>query len=511
MMNLTKEQALASLKDNLKSPRWRLYNLYKIADKKGNIVTFNPNPAQRKCLDDRHTLNVILKARQLGFSTLIELLMLDKALFTPNFSGYVIAHGLKEAQAIFKTKFKDPYDRLPPEIREAFPVVSSTSTSMSFWNGSSVSVGVSARSGTAQWLHISEFGKICARFPDKAREIVTGALNAVDAGQRVDIESTAEGQHGYFYDMAMDALSNQRRAEPLTDLDYKFHFFPWWENSGYTMESSGDIPEPDQRYFDMLQREHGITLTDGQKHWYVKKKRTQQDDMKREYPSYPEEAFEQAIEGAYYAKQLALADEQQRIIDLPYSSSLPVHTAWDIGIDDDTAIWFFQVKPGGFVDFIDYYEMNGEGLEHYYSVLRQRGYTYGTHYMPHDAENDSIQTGKSTKKVAEEMGIKPVKVVPRTENVQNDINFIKSRFGQLRFSKNNTDEGLRALRSYTRAWNEKHGVFSERPLHNWASHASDAFRTAIMGIPKDVEQANGLKSTKPKRQKQKPSNLKRFV
>src|SRR5215207_5254074 len=157
------------------------------------------------------------------------------------------------------------------------------------WNGqprpaSSMRVATSMRSGTLQYLHISEFGKICAQAPDKAREIVTGALNTVAAGQFIVIESTAEGQEGAFYEMAQRARERALSGVALTPLDYKFHFFPWWQDQAYQLNDAAVvIGAEDERYFSGLE-ESGVKLAVAQKRWWVKKAEILGADMKREYP-----------------------------------------------------------------------------------------------------------------------------------------------------------------------------------------------------------------------------------
>src|SRR5215208_5944854 len=251
-------------RDQFLDPRWRLSNLYWITDKAGRAVQFVPNSAQLKFMDEVHTLNLILKARQLGFTTLCCLIYLDACVFTPHTRAGVIAHRLDDAKVIFRDKIKFPYDRLDEGIRAAAPAVQDSVDTLTFGNNSSVRVSTSMRSGTLQYLHVSEFGKICAQAPEKAREIVTGALNTVEAGQFIVIESTAEGQEGAFYRMCQEARENAAMGKKLSLLDWKFHFFAWWNDKAYSLEGASiPIGAEHKRYFERLEDERGIRLNAG--------------------------------------------------------------------------------------------------------------------------------------------------------------------------------------------------------------------------------------------------------
>ena len=135
----------------------------------------------------------------------------------------------------------------------------------------------------------------------------------MQAGQVIFIESTAEGREGHFYDLCEQAQSKQRMGTPLTFLDFKFHFFPWQRCKDYHIDPTGVvIDEPLRKYFDGLEQTAGIVLSSAQQAWYAKKAETQLADIRREYPSTPEEAFEASIEGAYFAEQLTAAEFQGR-------------------------------------------------------------------------------------------------------------------------------------------------------------------------------------------------------
>jgi len=163
---------------------------------------------------------------------------------------------------------------------------------MRFANGSVFRVATSLRGGTLQLLHITEFAKICKENPSKANEIISGALNAVQAGQFVCIESTARGREGHFHSLCKDAQALQDAGRPPGKLDWKLWFFPWWKHPDYVIDSKNVLITKDmETYFKELE-DKDVILTLEQKSWYVKKMQTQGEYMKREYPSTPEEAFE---------------------------------------------------------------------------------------------------------------------------------------------------------------------------------------------------------------------------
>jgi hypothetical protein len=479
-MSQTDVQWLLQLGDQ----QWRLNNLYYITDKSGRRVKFTMNPAQRALFDTLHNQNLILKARQRGFTTFIQLYMLDACLFHENIRAGTIAHTLPDAEAIFRDKIRFPYDNLRDEIKARVPARTENSGELLFANNSGIRVGTSLRSATLQYLHVSEYGKICAKFPEKAREVRTGALNTVDKDGVVFVESTAEGQDGHFFEMCQTARSRRNTGEALTPMDFKFHFSPWHADEAYTLPAgSVAIPASYHDYFAGLER-LGIALTPDQKAWYVKKAEQQQGDMKREFPSTPDEAFEAAIEGAYYAEPLARMETDGRLTRLPIDTGVPVLTSWDLGLNDACTIWFIQVI-GREIRWVDYYENSGFGLEHYVQELKKRreqhGYTFGTHYFPHDVNTSEISNGKSRFDTLVSLGITPT-AVPRVQNINDGINAVRRMLATSLIDPLRCDRGLKCLRNYRKEWDEDRATFRDRPFHNWASHGADSFRNFAQGF-----------------------------
>ena len=461
----------------INDPYWRINNLYYIVNKQGSKVQFRLNWAQEELYHSMWYCNLILKARQIGLSTFICILFLDRCIFNENLSAGIIAHTMEDGQQIFR-RIKFAYDNLPQELKSIVTADNDTSQMLKFSNGSSIRVGTSLRSSTMQYLHISEFGKICSQYPDKAREIMTGSLNTLGIGQYVFIESTAEGREGYFYDMCRQAQAmNDNKAE-LSKLDFKFHFFPWWRDNTYRIGSVPSVSEDMQDYFLRLKTQ-GIDLDTEQKNWYALRHLTQGEDMKREFPSTADECWEVSNQGTYYAKYLTQARVESRICSLPYDDSIPVHTAWDLGYNDSTTIWYFQVY-GKEVRLIDYEEGSGESLQHWLGVVKSKPYIYDKHLAPHDIMVHEYTSGVSRQASARKMGMTLLPVT-RTD-VNSGIDAARNLLPRCWFDAIKTDKGIKALENYKKEWDERHGCWRSSPLHNWASHGADAFRTLATGL-----------------------------
>ncbi|HEV2110849.1 MAG TPA: hypothetical protein VGT99_05795, partial [Gammaproteobacteria bacterium] len=190
-------------------------------------------------------------------------------------------------------------------------------------------------------------------------------------------------------------------------------------------------------------------------------------------------SFEAASEGSYYGKLLEQAERGGRVTQVPHQPELAVDTWWDLGIGDSTAIWFAQ-RAGLEQHLIDYYECSGEGLAHYAKVLQERGYVYGSHWAPHDIAARELGTGKSRLEVARNLGLN-FKVAPRL-SVEDGIEAVRNLLPRCWFDAQKCRQGLRALKSYHRDFNEHRQAFLPHPVHDWASHGADAFRTGAVTL-----------------------------
>ena len=469
--------------------------LYKImvksSEKADGLTTipFVPNEAQRRLIGKLHHRNLILKARQLGYTTVIAILWLDHALFNPDQRVGVIAQDREAAEAIFRDKVKFAYERLPEPLRQAMPLARDSATELLFaHNNSSIRVATSMRASTIHRLHVSEFGKICAKFPDKAREVVTGSLPAVPLDGIAIIESTAEGQGGEFYEMTKRAQALAQQRASLSPRDWRFHFAAWHDAPDYFLDPKGVVITPkDHEYFDTIEASAGKLISIKQRAWYCATRSADfagdPEKMWQEYPSTPDEAFQQSTEGTYYAVQLAAARRDGRIGRVPMVSSVPVNSMWDIGSRDGTAIWFHQ-KVGAEHRFIGFEEAWGEPYAYFIAKMQAKGWIWGTHYLPHDAEHRRQQGARnaSPKEMLEELA--PgwrFEIVPRIDDVLQGIQMVRSKFSEAWFDETACADGLAHLALYRKEWNDRLGVWKDSPRHDEHSEAADAFRMWAQG------------------------------
>lgn len=210
-----------------------------------------------------------------------------------------------------------------------------------------------------------------------------------------------------------------------------------------------------------------------------------EDEFNQEY----ECSWTASIKGAYYGKQLAEAQENDRIGKVPYDPRLPVHTAWDLGVGDSTAIWFYQVL-GQEIRIIDFHEDSGEGLPYYAKILDQKGYKYGDHWAPHDIQVRELGSGKSRIETAKLLGI-TFRIVPNL-SIDDGINAVRNTIPRCWFDAKACELGLQALRNYRKEYDDRRQEYKPRPLHDWSSHAADAFRYLAVSL-KDNKKAQTLK------------------
>jgi phage terminase large subunit len=195
-----------------------------------------------------------------------------------------------------------------------------------------------------------------------------------------------------------------------------------------------------------------------------------------------------ALPGAYYARTMDQLERDGGIGRVPHNPGRQVHTAWDLGANDMTAVWFIQRNPFGWA-VIDYIANTSVGFDWYVREVLAKPYAYGEHLLPHDGDDQRLvlPEAASIRDSATKLGLKNVRVVPRTKSVANDINEVRKIIPLCVFDAEKCAHGIDALRSYRREWDEKLKAYRDHPLHDWASDPADAFRTFAIGKPRDVE------------------------
>jgi hypothetical protein len=210
-------------------------------------------------------------------------------------------------------------------------------------------------------------------------------------------------------------------------------------------------------------------------------------DLRREmgedqYQQEFECSFEAAIKGAFYAEEMRAMLAEGRIRPIAIEKEARVHTAWDLGVSDSTAIWFIQCV-GRERRLVDYYEGSGVGLDHYAQVLHdkriQHGWKYGDHYFPHDIKIREFTSGRSRLQSLSALGINAI-AVPQS-NVLDGINVTRRMPGRTWIDSNRCERGIEALRQYRREYDDRLKDWHKNPLHDWTSHGADALRTFACG------------------------------
>jgi len=486
----------------MSSCRWRLNNLYWILNEQGEPIKFKMNPAQWRLYRLTWWLNVIPKSRQHGITTFIALFILDACLFNSNTKAGIIAHRLDDAKRILREKIHFAYDRLPPDVKASRPLLKDDSLEMIIgfmdssghlsYDKSSIWVSTSMRSGTLNILHISEYGKLCARMPVKAKEVKTGAMPTVHKGGFIFVESTSEGPFGDFYDMCLEAMANEGRENAAwRRLDWKLHFFGWMDKESNVVDGAVDIPPEVNEYLDKIEKVYDRILTINQRAWYALTKKRFKHDMFKEHPSTLEECFLASVEGAFYAMEISRLREDKRITSVPHFSRDLVHTACDLGVGSHMPWIFFQIC-GKEVHIINEFNLKKEdaqgGAVFYREMLdeyrRRYHYQYGKHFSPHDVSKGEIGSGQTIFQSFADGGIHFTKL-SKEKSVLEGIERTRQLFDSLWISAE-CKETIKGLSSYHREWVEGLNMYQEKPKADDAAHWADVVRYLSMIVDKKL-------------------------
>lgn len=463
---------------------WRINHLYKIRNKEGELVTFKRNRAQQHFAQNKWFRNLILKSRQLGFTTDEAVDSLDDVLFTPNMDALMIAHNLEAGSSIFDKKIVFAWEKLPEEIRRLYSVDNKTSKTLKFDFGkkgfSSIAVDTSGRSGTYRRVHLTELADIAKKYPKKIPEIIEGTIPAVPSTGRVDIESTSQGASGEFYEMFIDAYE---RGEPTQNQEYKAHFYNWtWDDEEIAKIIPITFTQMEQgEKFQAYAQKHNLSdiqITYYYQKWLSLNKKW--NALRREYPTTPEEAFEAIAEGTFYGEQIGLMEQNGQVGVYPWNRGLKVHTVWDLGVGKNMRVGFYQrdtlINKTFRIDHI--YGAGSDGLPELIAKVKQKPYTYGKHFGPHDLEATDIGTGKTRIESARALDLS-FTLTPDL-SIEDGINAVPIFLDRLYVNKETNREWIKSMKNYGREWDEKRGMYKDEPLHNWASHDADETRYAAL-------------------------------
>ena len=480
---------------------WRLNNLYTITDKMGNVRPFIMNSSQHVvyAASLRHSRLLILKSRQQGISTFWLLSFFDDSLFTDHIDIGLMSQGRQESGTLL-TRTKLAWDKLDGSIKSFLntSLKKDNADEVGLSNGSTIFIRTSFRSATLQRLHISEYGKICNKYPERAKETKTGTMQAIAPGNTLVIESTAEG-HNDFKRMWDKAYG--RDEATLGPKEFLAIFLSWLDDDSCRSSVNRTPTQEQATYFNKIELETGHILTQEQKNFWIdqyeeleeaggmvqKGEELQSSSIYQEYPATPEEAFKAIRDGAYYAilyqKHVA---NNNRIKPKLYDNNLTVEVVCDLGMDDFFVMLFFQ-KWQGYYRIVHEYTNNGEGIKHYVDYMKAQD-ELGEHidghpceefnisnvYLPWDAKVRELTSGLSRWDRFWELGVRNLVLLPKLP-ISTGIELVRKLIPMLY-----VDESCvyidACLMNYHKEWDEKLQKWKDKPVHDDWSHGADAIR-----------------------------------
>ena len=470
-------------REAFKNPIWRIGNIYRCIDKDTQKKSkFRPKPAQCVLIYWIYVLGrrrfSILKARQLGFSTLIAIIGLDYTIFNKDTTFNICSHNEDSAKDLLREKVKFNIENLPRGIRHVLDTANYNQNELVFDDNWKIRSKVKVRSGTSSVLHVSEWGKVAATDPIRSREIRTGTLPTASSSKAlVFVESTFEGPPaGDFFDNIQ--LAKQTTVENASEDSYWYMFFPWFYEKSYRIECKPEwIEERTRQYFDDLTdklRRAGnpFEFDDDQMYFWQVKSYEYGPEMNREMPSTEEEAMTVPVVGAFYADPLLRLDRNARITDFEWNRQLPVFAVCDVGTDDPFAVWLVQTD-GRDIDIIYYHEEKFRDATYFVRMFHELEIPIRRWILPWDAQPKNSNFGWITE--FNKAGARDIIRLEKYNNSKsNQIDYMLTAFPRLRFRRGATADGRTALSAYH--WEEMTpGQLKPAPKHDWASHAGQAF------------------------------------
>jgi hypothetical protein len=255
-------------------------------------------------------------------------------------------------------------------------------------------------------------------------------------------------------------------------------FFPWYLDPRNVSETSV-LDDQAKEYFAKIKPRLdgiGVTLSEKQMRWWAAERRKQGIFMARENPSFLDECWSSPVKGAIYAEEIERARVEGRVGDFrPYEGAL-VHTSWDLGAPANTAVWYWQIV-GREIRILDCDIGDFGTLTARVARMNAKGYLYGKHYLPHDAQTtERSGSNFTTELIAAGLPSPSLVTVPRCHSVWIGINHAKEMFSSLAFRMPNCEKGLDALSAYRKKVEGEGALSTSEPVHDWTSHPADAFR-----------------------------------
>ena len=479
----------------LRDPLWRLNNLYSIKNAAdGRLIPFRPRPEQQRVYDMLLKENVrrliILKARRLGMSTALDILLTDQMLWNAGTQCSIVDQTAADAERKLATIAKVAVENLPEAVRAPMQTLRDSGSifeiSIAGDAPSSLFAGLRARGGTNNWLHLSEWGVIQNDDPKRSEEILTGAIPSAEHGA-VIVETTWKGgRGGHLWELVKTAMETPEASK--TSKDWRVVFFPWWKDPTYVLEGDpATITKSVAEYLDEKERETGHRFGPNQRLWYDRQSRDLGLFVFREFPTTIEECFKSPVEGAIYADLLDKLRAIGAISTHRIDESALVHTSWDLGSPVNVVTWYWQVI-GNEIRVIDCDTDLDKTPVQRVSHIMSKGYNLGNHFLPHDAASTNT-SGRTFEQELREAGLANTRILPRTHDIWVGINRLRQMLPRFSFRLPHCEAGLHAIASYHYRRASSTGLVVNEPVHDWSSHAADALRMIA-----EAEMANMLKA-----------------
>lgn len=474
--------ALAALEAKLADPVWRLTSgeLYSISPADGSgIQRFRPRPEQvaiiRAIYEDGAKQILIPKARRLGMSTTLGIIAADALLFRRGWQGSLIDQNAADASRKLDRIVRVALENLPAWLKDRLKFVKSNDSQITIdiqaTGERSFYAGMNARGGSNDFLWVSEWGVIQHEDPKRSARIRSGALPSARHGVTVVETTWAGGKGGDVWELLEPTLTGKAN-------DWRVLFFPWWVDPRNVEGPEVSIDTEAEAYFakiaQRLERE-GITLTDAQRRWWAKERRSQGIWMLRENPTFLDECWSAPIQGAVYAEAIERARAEGRICAMPVDGSNLVHTSWDLGSPENTVVWYWQIV-GREIRVIDCDRGDKGTLTERVAGMLAKGYKFGKHYLPHDCQQTERTGTTLLGELAKLLPSGSLVPVPRTHSVWVGINHALELFPAISFRSPQCDDGLAALSCYRTRRQGEGALTTDEPVHDWASHTADGFR-----------------------------------